>query len=79
MYGRFLDEAADITGEAAFAGVGRQFQAIGDGWQEVAGVFKQASEAPDPDTLLPGAASLMHAIADLEQQAWQALQALVAA
>jgi hypothetical protein len=79
MYGRFLDEAAGITGEARLVDVAQQFQTIGDRWQQVAAIFRQASEAPDPAALLPEATSRMEAIADLEQEAWQTLQTLVAA
>jgi hypothetical protein len=79
MYGRFLDEAAAITGETRLSGVGRQFQGIGDRWQEVAAIFQQAAEAPDPATLLPEATSRLEVIADDEQAAWEALHALVVA
>jgi hypothetical protein len=79
MYGRFLDEAATIMGDARLSGVGQQFRAIGDRWQEVADVFKQAGEAPDPAAPLPQATSGLEVIADQEQVAWEALHDLVAA
>jgi len=79
MYGRFLDEAGGITGEARLADVGREFQAIGDHWQEVAAVFEQAAQETDPAALLPEASSRLEDMADQEQWAWRALQALVVA
>ena len=77
MYGRFLQEAAAITGRPALGELAGPFQEIGDRWQEVAGIFKAASEAPDAAAMLPEAASRLQAIAGLEQQAWQTLRAIV--
>jgi hypothetical protein len=77
MYGRFLQEAADITGESSLADVGERMHEIGDQWQEVAEIFKQAYEAPDPAALLPEATSRMKAIADQEQAAWEELRQAV--
>ncbi len=77
MYGRFLKEAAETTAQAALADIGEQMHAIGDQWQEVAEIFKQASEAPDPAALLPEATSRMKAIADQEQAAWEELKQVV--
>jgi hypothetical protein len=77
MYGRFLKEAADITGDAALADVGEQMRDIGDRWQEIAHIFKEAAEAPEPAALLPDATSRMKLIADQEQAAWEALREIV--
>jgi len=76
MYGRFLGEAADITGERRLAEVGEEMRRIGDRWQEVAGIFKEASKHPDPMSLLPGAMDIVLAIADREQAAWERLHQL---
>jgi hypothetical protein len=77
MYGRFLKEAAHITGDAALAEVGQQMREIGDHWQQVAQIFNKASEARDAATLLPEATSRMTVIADQEQAAWEALRGIV--
>jgi hypothetical protein len=77
MYGRFLKEAADMTGELRLAEVGREMRQIGDHWQEVAYIFQEAYQAPDPAALLPQATSLMESIGDQEQGAWQALRGIV--
>ncbi|KPL16214.1 MAG: hypothetical protein AMJ93_16000 [Anaerolineae bacterium SM23_84] len=77
MYARFLQEAADITGESSLADIGEQMHTIGDQWQEVAEIFRQAHEAPDPAALLPDATSRMKVIADQEQAAWEELTQVV--
>jgi len=77
MYGRFLKEAASITGESRLADVGDAMQSIGDRWQEVAQIFKQASEAAGQVSTLPDAATRMQAIADREQAAWETLRGIV--
>lgn len=43
MYGRFLIEAAESTGNKALAGVGSEFVAIGDSWSKVSFTFKDNS------------------------------------
>jgi hypothetical protein len=77
MCGRFLNEAAELTGEPRLAEVGEEMQQIGDRWQNVAHIFQEAYEAPEPAALLPQATSLMERIADQEQSAWQALRRIV--
>jgi hypothetical protein len=77
MYGRFLDEAADITGDNRLAEVGAEMRAIGEQWQEVARVFHAAQAAPAPGKLLPEATTLMTTIAEREEAAWKRLRALV--
>jgi hypothetical protein len=79
MYGRFLGEAALITGEARLAGMGTELTAIGDRWEEVATAFATAARAGHPADLLETATKPMHAIADLEQDFWERLRALTAA
>jgi len=79
MYGRFLREAADLTTEPRLSEIGTEMVAIGDRWQDVSAVFRQASEAPDPAALLSEATSRMEAIAEIEQRAWESLQAVIGA
>jgi hypothetical protein len=79
MYGRFLGEAAPITGESRLAGMGTELTAIGDRWEEVATAFAEAARAGNPADLLETATKPMHAIADLEQDFWERLRALTAA
>ncbi len=76
MYGRFLAEAAPITGEPRLAGMGTELAAIGDRWERVAAAFAAAG---DPADLLEAAVMPMHSIADLEQDFWERLAALAAA
>jgi hypothetical protein len=77
MYGRFLQEAAAITGEPRLAEVGEEMRHIGDRWQEVAAIFQEAQRAPDPAALLPEATRRMVGIADREQAAWEGLRDIV--
>ena len=77
MYGRFLKEAADITGDARLAAAGEDMRGIGDRWQEVAQIFKAASEAADPVSMLSQAAARMKPIADQEHAAWESLRDIV--
>lgn len=74
MYGRFLREAAAITGEERLAEVAGEMVAVGDRWEDVARLFQAAHTAPDPAALLPEAAALVRTIADREQAAWERLR-----
>jgi hypothetical protein len=73
MYGRYLREAAEITGESELVAVGDLFKQIGDRWQGVAEIFKRAAGSDDPAAFLPGVAEPLLVIADLEQTAWNRL------
>ncbi len=76
MYGRFLEEAAQITGDARLVEVAEAMKHIGDRWQEVAMRFKEAYTAPNPEACLPEAAAALTDIADWEQVTWERLQSL---
>lgn len=77
MYGRFLCEAAELTGNRGLLDVGEMMHTIGDSWQQVAGMFKVAAETENPETMLPDITARVSAIADQEQQAWESLAELV--
>jgi len=77
MYGRYLDEAAGITGISELGKAGKELKAIGDHWQEVAEIFKHAFELGDPAILLPETTEPMMTIADMEQNVWERLRAIV--
>lgn len=76
MYGRFLNEAAGITGEKRLTDLGEEMRAIGEMWQGVAQIFNRACTDPKPAELLPEATTFMEAIADYEEAAWERLRAL---
>jgi hypothetical protein len=78
MYGRFLGEAARITGEHGLAAMGTELTAIGDRWEEVAAAFAIAAKAEDPAESLTAATAPMGEIADREQDLWERLDAMVA-
>lgn len=46
-YGRFLHEAAVLTGKASLRAIGDSFQQIGERWQEVAALLNEASSTAD--------------------------------
>jgi hypothetical protein len=77
MYGRYLKEAAQITGLEELSEIGDEFKKLGDRWQDVAALFKQASESDDPAAMLPKTTTPLLEIADLEQVAWERLLGLV--
>lgn len=77
MLGRYLKEAAEMTGENELVEIGDQFKVIGDRWQQVAGIFKHAFEIDDPAASLPETTAPMMAIADLEQETWGCLRGIV--
>jgi hypothetical protein len=77
MYGRFLTEAAAITGNAGLADIGADFIPVGDAWQSVAGLFRDAGATPDAAEQLPDIADAIAAIAPQEEQVWRRLAAAV--
>ena len=78
MYGRFLKEAAVITGERRLARIGEEMHAIGDQWQQVAQIFERAYSAASPSTIIPDASRLIQDTADQEQAIWERLNGIVA-
>ncbi|MFC2031687.1 BtrH N-terminal domain-containing protein [Chloroflexota bacterium] len=77
MFSRFLREAAGITGDTRLEESAGEFQRIGDGWEELAGWFRQTSEAHDPASLLGESALILNALAEQEEVAWGRLRGLV--
>lgn len=73
MFGRFLAEAATITGTPRLTESAAEFQRIGDAWETFAVWAKAASEAPDPISCLSEATAPLYHIADQEQAAWETL------
>jgi len=73
MFGRFLAEAAAITGDDRLNDRAAEFQRIGDAWEAFAAWAKEASESTNPAGRLGECAAPLLAIADQEQAAWEAL------
>jgi hypothetical protein len=78
MFSRFLREAAALTGEPRLTHSAEEFRSIGDAWEEVGELCHMVSEADGPSARLPEIAEPILRIADMEQQAWEALQQLAA-
>jgi hypothetical protein len=78
MYGRFLQEAAGLTGERGLDEFGGIFQSIGDRWQALALLMREASQLDRPEPCLPETAALIRDIAGQETSAWERLAELAA-
>lgn len=73
MFGRFLAEAAAITGEERLRASAEEFRRIGDAWEAFAAWAKAASECPEPASRLGECIEPLLAIAGQEQVAWETL------
>ncbi|HET91462.1 MAG TPA: DUF4872 domain-containing protein [Chloroflexi bacterium] len=76
MFSRFLCEAAEITGDERLMESAAEFQHIGDEWEKLGRWFQQASQEPEPASLLAECVTLLNELADWEERAWQQLQRL---
>jgi hypothetical protein len=74
MFSRFLREAAGIAGAGQPEKSAEAFQHIGDGWQEMAEIFRRGWQADDPVAVLAETTAPMMALADLEEAAWTQLR-----
>jgi hypothetical protein len=73
MYGRFLQEAAYLTGDYSLMELGADMILIGDEWQNAAALFAQAAAADNPAPLLNDICYLLETISRLEQALWTTL------
>lgn len=78
MYARFLEEAAEMTGEKELFGTAKGIQTAGDCWEQVAGLFEQAYRAGDPNNVLEDVSLLLPQIAQQEESVWRSLYHLSA-
>jgi hypothetical protein len=76
MYARFLDQAAEITGEDQLKKAGKDLKRIGDLWQEVAHIYKSSAEAHNPADELPKTTEPLLEIADFEETVWNELRSI---
>jgi hypothetical protein len=76
MFGRFLREAAEITGDPRMEASAEEFRQIGDRWEELGTWFRRMSEVSDPASHLGECAVPLNALADMEEAAWKRLQEL---
>jgi len=73
MYGRFLGEAATITGIKELGRAGEVIKDSGDCWEQAAELFEQAYQAESTAGGLRKVCALLPDIADREQHVWQHL------
>ncbi len=76
MYARFLQEAADLTGEDSLHQSGERMKAVGDCWEAAARLFERAYQAGDPGTVLEEVSALLPRIAEQEEGVWRELYRL---
>jgi hypothetical protein len=74
MYGRFLQEAANIVGQGELERCGDTLIAIGDQWQQLAELFKAAASSENPTEILPKTTQPLLRIAEREELLWSELQ-----
>jgi hypothetical protein len=74
MFSRFLYEAAQIAGDPRLTESANDLEQIGDEWERLGEWFRQASEAPEPVSILGDCQAPLHALAELEEMAWRRLQ-----
>jgi hypothetical protein len=74
MYSRFLNEAAELTGDQCLREASRQVQACADKWRELAQPLAQSFEIDDATRLIPALVSQLEEVAHLEEAAWHILQ-----
>ena len=77
MYGRFLEEAAAVTGSSALAQTAVLLQESGARFSEVALLFKDVLEGGEIGERIDQAAKLLNKNADLEEEAFSMLLAAV--
>ena len=77
MYGRFLEEAAGLTGEPGLSEAGQAFRTAGDCWQQVAALFEQAYAAARPAEVLETICTILPELAGQEERAWSRLGELM--
>ena len=77
MYGRFLQEAAQLLEQPRLLGLAEEFRGIGDDWQLVADGLKTAATSPNPIAFLPEVSSRLSQIAKREETGWQELRQLM--
>ncbi|MEE8390990.1 MAG: DUF4872 domain-containing protein [Anaerolineae bacterium] len=70
IFGRFLRQAAEITGADGLEESATAFYHIRDRWQEVAEIFKRGWKAPDPVAVLAETTAPLMELAGLEKAAW---------
>jgi hypothetical protein len=76
MYARFLREAAEYTGLDGLKKSAAQMQAVGDCWQEAAGLFERASQAEQPARHLGEVSPLLLRLAEEEERVWSNLASI---
>jgi len=77
MYGRFLEEVADLISDEGFRQAGGRMQAVGDSWESIAQLFEQAYHTDRAVEVLEKICSLLHHIAIQEEEVWKDLHRLV--
>jgi hypothetical protein len=76
MYSRFLEEAADVTGQTRYAGAARAMEACANGWRALAAPLEGALETADPAALVPAVVKGLEDLHERESGVWKELAGL---
>ncbi|HRF94855.1 MAG TPA: BtrH N-terminal domain-containing protein [Aggregatilineales bacterium] len=68
MFGRFLAESAELTGNKDLIDCAEQFRLVGDEWDAIGKWCLEMSKTPTGD--LMGVREMLNRVADMEEQAW---------
>ncbi len=74
MYSRFLNEAADLTGDAHLKEVSQLMHNCAEQWRALALPLAQSFEIGDATGLIPDLVSQLDQVAQLEETAWQSMK-----
>jgi hypothetical protein len=77
MFGRFLREAAQVTGDTRLDESADEFQRIGEEWEALGEWFRQVSEMPAPASRLGKCVAPLNALAAMEETAWKQIRDIV--
>lgn len=74
MYSRFLNEAADLTGDSQLREASRQVSTCAEQWRTLAQPLAQSFEIGSAASAIPNLISQLEQVARLEETAWQMLK-----
>jgi hypothetical protein len=74
MYSRFLNEAADLTGDPQLREASQRVHECAEQWRSLAQPLARSFEIDDAASVIPNLIDQLEEVAQLEQDAWQMLK-----